>query len=290
MDTDLIKKINTAAPYLSEVELDEWVVPAFESFYTTKINSLAYRAYGAAGSVPQVARLAFRERSKAELRAALYTFLFKAEHWKSGRDINTYLLTSLNRLADRIAWDKDSIKKVSLAICPACKFLNRKEFLLQEGKFWRCQQCTDEHIRLEQEIKDIKSKSNNDKLLFVLEPRYNLCRLFSLHSKIGYRCPDCYRFIPESISGIFGVSCPYNDCSFFGKIDNLSKMAHPSGLAGRIDLSLQEEIYKDAGSARISSGRSRGKEFQEKILSRDINPDVEMEIKESFPVLGCRDV
>lgn len=275
--TDIIQQINDVASLISEEDLDEWIVPKLLDHYSSKINSLANRTYGVSlvrtDDGPSVAQLAFRERAKSELRNALYTFIFKSEHWKTGRDVNTYLLTSLNRLSDRVRWDLESVKKINALVCPACKFLHKREFLTPFGNFWKCGECTGEQDRAERGIKQLKSEGNTGSVLIKLEARLNLFKSFSIHSRRGYRCPDCERFIPESCNGPHGISCPYPDCMFFGEVAELEKMAHPVGLTQRNNLSLQTSIDND---------NKDGASIQDMFAAEVVDPDVQMEVNENF--------
>lgn len=276
MQEDIIKKINETAPYLSPEDLDEWIVPSLISFYDSKVNSLAYRAYGVAGSsLSPIAKRAFFERAKAEIREGLNTFLFKSEHWRNGRDINTYLLTCLNRLAERIKWDSESIKKVNFPICPGCKSLGKKEFLVQESKTWTCPNCLKETSRLEEEISLLKNninRSDNENIILTsYESIIILHKVFSIHSRSGVRCPDCNRFIPISSNGTFGISCPYRNCSFFGNAEKLEKMPHPLGMSSSIDLSLDTPASSESN-----------KIFLDFYAAENINSDVEIETKEQL--------
>ena len=272
---DLIKKVNDAAPYLIEEDLDNWVVPELLEFYSVKINSLAYRAYGTNGSaLPSIARRAFLERAKSEMRAGLFTFVFKSEHWRHGRDVNTYVLTCLNRLADRIRWDYDTVKKVNKPICPGCKHFGRREFLVQESKAWACQSCMDELSRLENEFAAKRKGFIDSKTTISYESKIKLHRIFAIHSRTGYRCPDCSKFIPESACGAYGISCPYDDCMFFGSLAKLDKMAHPVGLSQQLSLSLQ---------APADSNAPHAGQFQDFIVAdNNVDPEVEIEVCQNF--------
>lgn len=270
--SNIIKQINDLASLLSEQDLDEWIVPKLIEHYTPKLNSLAAKAYGSAGECSQLARMAFKERSKSELRAALYTFIFKAEHWRTGRDVNTYLLKSLSRLADRIKWDSDSVKKVNALVCPGCKFLKKREFVIAFGDMWKCQECSGELERAQEDIKKLKNTDLD--FAVMLEGRLRLFRSFATHSRRGYRCPDCGRFIPESCNGEHGICCPYINCMFSGSIEDMERMAHPVGLTRRLELSLQTPIDND----------QKGPEIQDTFMSDDIDPDIHIEMNEMMHI------
>lgn len=274
---DIINQINDVASLVSEEDLDEWMVPKLLEHYSNKINSLANKAYGISNvrqdDGPTVSQLAFKQSAKEEIRNALYTFIFKSEHWKSGRDINTYLLTTLNRLSNRIKWNNDSVKKVNALVCPACKFLNKREFLTQFGDLWKCSECSGELERAEKEIKKLKESLKDNNLLSIIESRLNLFKCFFVHSRKGYRCPDCERFIPESCNGPHGIICPYPDCIYFGDIKSLDVMMHPVALTQRNNLSLQISLNSDG---------SDGASIQDIFKSDSIDADVQIEFSQNF--------
>ena len=266
MNIDIIKRINEIAPYIAERDLDDWVVPELFSHYEEKIVSIAHQAYGfsVTSGLSPVAKAAFSERAKAEIRSGLFTFLFRSEHWREGRDINPYIITCLNRLKDRIKWDAETVKKINVPVCPGCKYLGYREFLTQESKTWSCASCIEETRRLEIE----KRKS------LAVEAKLKMHKIFSTHSRTGFRCPECTRFIPESINGLFGIACPYPDCAFFGDMEGLSKMAHPVGLSKENNVSLQTEVNFESGTKSTT--------IQDLFESTGINPDVELEMRESI--------
>ena len=68
---------------------------------------------------------------------------------KMARSIGPYLLTCLSKLADSLKSDVDFIEKISIPICPACKALGDREYLVYDGKMLRCQTCTQESVRVE---------------------------------------------------------------------------------------------------------------------------------------------
>lgn len=270
--SDIIKQTNDLASLLSEQDLDEWIVPKLIDHYAPKLNSLAVKAYGSGGECSSLAKMAFRERSKAELRSALYTFIFSREHWRSGRDVNTYLLKSLNRLAERIRWDAESVKKVNALVCPGCKFLHKREFLIAVGDLWKCTECSGELERTREDIQ--KLKNVDAPFTLTLEARLRLFRSFAIHSRRGYRCPDCDRFIPESCNGEHGICCPYINCIFSGQIEDLERMAHPVGLTRRQDLSLQTPIDNE----------QKGPLIQDTFVADDIDPGTHMELNETLHI------
>ncbi|HVI41861.1 MAG TPA: hypothetical protein VM577_14520 [Anaerovoracaceae bacterium] len=276
-DITIIDKINSSAASLSEQDLDEWIVPEILKHYQARIDFKASVAYGSQATVgSSVATLAFREMAKSELRTALFTFLFKAQHWKTGRDINPYLLTSLSRLADRVYYDNESAKKANIPICPLCKEEGRREFLVSEGKLWRCENCTDRHDRLVDEIKEIREHNILPAIKIAgLDAKCNLYKIFSLHSRKGYRCADCNKFIPESVNTVNGISCPYGDCIFLGTIADLELMSHPVALTQRQMVSLQTAVGETNQSGTRPSGTVLQEMFEADVIQADVHIDVQ---------------
>lgn len=268
MTQNILHVINTTAKNIKEEDLDIYIIPELMEYYNKKINSLAFRAYGTNNSVSLAA---FKERSKEILRSGLCTFLFKSEHWKQGRDINSYLLTCLNFLADKLRYDSVNIKRVNIPICPGCKYLGVKEYINYEGKLLRCNNCTKELERLCFEIKNISNI--NDKQ--IIEQQIQIHKSFSLHSKKGLKCNDCKHFIPISYSYITNISCPYPDCVFFGKVNDLKSMTHPVALGLQNNFSLDIACRKD-------SENNNTKTWKDTLVSKEVNADVQIASSEKF--------
>ncbi len=269
----IIDEIHEKAANISEHDLDEWIVPNLANFYTQRIRSLSKFAYGSSETVEaiELAHAAFRERAKAELRNATRTYLFVSEHWRTGRDLNSYLLLSLKRLASRIRIDIESARKSNQPICPACKALGDKQFCKYESRLLRCYACISEINRLEDDLKlDLKTTERDR-----IEGEIRLRKVFQVHSRRGHRCPDCHRFIPDTFVQQYGVSCPYPDCAFYGTAGELEPMAHPLGLGFQSPMSLNQPVFKSDQSGHLPP------EWQDILQSNDINADVQIEVKES---------
>lgn len=271
-DKKIFEQIIEIAPALFEDDVDEWVIPELTKHYNAFLGELAPKAYDYGYNCPSVAIAAFKERAKAEMRSAVCTFLFKAEHWKSGRDLNSYLLTVFYRLKDRIKWEADTNKKTSIPVCPACKHLKKREFLLNEEHLLKCKECAQQLENIESELKSEKDST----VIAILNGRKRLFKAFQLHTRKGYRCPDCSEFIPESCNGQHGISCPYPGCHFFGNIDELEVMSHPVALTRRIDVSLQAPV-----DAYAHASGSKDLEHQDLIRANDSALDI-LTVTESF--------
>jgi len=271
---NIINYINTQAESIKESDLD-WVADETVNHFDKKLNKLAYKAYGVSENI---SILSFKQQSKEEIKKAIYTYIFTSKHYLSGRDISSYLITTLNRLADRVKWDKDSSKCINVPVCPGCKYFGNREYLICEDKLLRCNNCTNQLIKLNEEIEKTKK---NDKLSisYINTNNISIYKAFSLHSKRGYRCPDCKKFIPQSLSqdGL-NISCPYSNCFFFGEISSLDMMAHPLGLSIRNDVSLSSPISNNKSDF---AGKDSEK-LENLIKSSSINVDDEIAIKQDY--------
>lgn len=271
----IFKEILNKAPNITEEDLDDWVVPKLMDHYSARINSLSVKAYGRAKEeTTTLPLMAFRERSKQELRNSIFTYLFKSEHWRTGRDINSYLLTSLKRLAQRIYWDNEGTQKTNVPVCPACRLTGRREFLHLESKQLRCNNCTGEIHRIEDERKD---KDLDHDTLLGLDVQLRLRKCFSLHTRKGFRCPDCERFIPASYIKESSVSCPYPSCFYYSKDVDLQMMSHPMGLKDRAIFSIERELYNFC----LENGGPSAK-IADRLKANNVNADVTMEVRQQF--------
>lgn len=221
MTESIFNEISSQAELLTSEDLDNWVLPSVMIEYDRKLRYLAYKVYGDQNEVPDLAVAAFKESAKEELRTALFTFLFKKEHWRNGRDLDPYLRLCLNRLAQRRSWEADSVKIKNSPVCPLCRESGRKEILILESGMLRCPNCTEITDRIQGDIKANKADT-------YLQCKYNIHSKFALHSKKGYRCPDCSKFIPESLSHNGKVTCPYDDCIFSGSDLDIHACTHPT--------------------------------------------------------------
>lgn len=243
MSPTIIDKITEQAPLLTQDGAIQ-LVPELVDFYSGKISYLAGVAYS---KNSQLAIAAFKEWSTSELAKGLNTFIFTSQHWRTGRDLNSYLLTCLNRLADKIKLDVSGQKKISVPLCPACKEFGAREYLSYSDKHLRCNSCEKEVVRLE-------SDKNSGVISEVDVNRLRLHSIFALHSRRGWRCPDCERFIPDSYLQQYGVSCPYDDCGWFGTKNELASMAHPLGLSSQysIPINLGDTVKSGSQPAKMA--------------------------------------
>lgn len=262
-----IKIINSQADKLTEGDID-WLVVELMDHFSGRIHSLSTYVYGYERGI---SLSAFKEYATQTLKKGVYTFIFKNQHWRSGRSIGPYLLRCLNKLADSLKSDVDFVKKISIPICPACKTLGDREFLVPEGKLFRCPTCTKEHERLEAQA----SRTSRE------EFENRLRKVFSLHSRKGYRCPKCDRFIPESFvknHNNIRVSCPYDNCSWFGILPELEVMAHPLGQSSGSTVSINSPL----SSKNLWDSKGGTSEMQDFLDAYDINPDIRMEQEEKY--------
>jgi hypothetical protein len=263
---NIINVINNRSSELAQEDVS-WIVPDLMEHFSGRIHTLSTYVYG---SEKGIALAAFKEWAEKTLEKGVCTFLFKNEHWRSGRSIGPYLSTCLTKLADTLKSDLNSIKKVSIPICPACKELNSREFLVYEDKLLRCPTCTKEYLRLESKY----DRSSSE------EYQLRLRKVFSLHSRKGYRCPCCGRFIPESFVNTIAndrVSCPYDNCSWFGTVEDLEPMIHPLGQSSGMTVSLNTPI-----NSKENFGGKGDSEIGDMIDANEVNPDVRIEQAEKY--------
>ena len=255
---NIIEKIRASAPDITEQEIDGWIVPDLLVHYSDRINQLANRVYGGIDIGWSVACGAFRQYAEEALRKGVHTYLFKSQRWRSDGNLDTYLLTCLNRLAKRLKEDIGSVKKICVPVCPACKTVGRKEFLHAEGDKFRCEYCTSESFRLEDE------DGCESELVFH--------DTFSVHSRKGVRCPKCHRFIPISYTeGQYRICCPYLNCNWYGPAIDAPIMSHPMGMSSD---------YRMV-SINIKSSDSNTS-WQDNFSDNSINADIKMEVAEQY--------
>lgn len=236
MIQDIFKKIEERIGIISDEDINTWIIGELMISYNNRIRFFAKKAYGTYSSTsgvsttPDVAIKAFVEMAKISLKGALHTFIIKKEHWKQNRNLNSYLLKTISNLSGTITTQNNARQKVVKPICPACKYFGHREILVQESSLLRCSHCSSEETRLASEIKNINSLD--------LQQEYKLRKMFSLHSKKGFKCPECNRFIPISAKTSSVITCPYKNCLFSGPAENLQQVSHPSGSVFLYNISL----------------------------------------------------
>jgi hypothetical protein len=152
----------------------------------------------------QVSYRAFVEELFEELKAGCVTFINKNN---SIEDIETYLFYIANAFGKKQTIP--IVKKNKEFICPGCLFLGKENLLSQEVQLI-CYDCVDS-----------SKKATESKWL-------DFFNCFKKHSKVGFRCADCDRFIPQPLSKSTNIICPYIDCLFVGSSNDLKKMTHPN--------------------------------------------------------------
>lgn len=260
--SSIIDYINTEAENIKKEDIDSKnIVNDLITYYKPKINSLAYKTYD---STSNVSRLAFESQVKDVIQQALDTYLFGYKHWKKDRDINTYLLTCLNRLSSRIL-HKDKYA-TNVPVCPACRHYGDRQYLRHESKLLKCDSCAESISYLEDKVNKV---DRAQKLAY--ESRLRLHKIFETHSRKGYKCPDCSKFIPASYIKEYGVSCPYDNCAYFGQLRELRPMTHPLGVSYKNLLSLDNT---DRNNPKL--------DFKNLIPAQDVSADVRLEILQDF--------
>lgn len=106
-------------------------------------------------------------------------------------------------------------------ICPGCFYLNKITPLVFYKTF-ACQICKD------------SISSSSGALSF-------MHKTFSVHSRTGYACQKCTRFVPDNIEST--LICPYPNCSAIFDKTNLKKKQHPKHSAVNSEIqSIQSPI------------------------------------------------
>lgn len=116
------------------------------------------------------------------------------------------------------------MQKYNNYICPACHFYN-DIVSLSGSKYLQCNSCS-------------------SKLLKSKDSEFGLRKAFSYHSKIGYKCNFCNKFIPQPINGSANIVCPYPNCSFVGSASMLKTMRHPRANVENIDQKTNNSFVK----------------------------------------------
>lgn len=247
---NIIDELNDNASEIVEEDIGDWILPSLTSFYGSKMTVLARYAYNVRScSGETVAIQAFRSQAAEALENGLKSFLFREQHWRSGRDIGWYLSGVLNRLARAVRSDVESTRKINTPICPACRHYGNREYLIYESGHLRCPECTE---RVSKGAREVMRK------------------VFAFHSRKGHRCPECERFIPHSfVDGQYSLSCPYDDCLWFGTRNELSPMAHPLGLTNEPLVSLSTPV--DPPSGKVNS------DWQDYFKSNDVDAEIHIE-------------
>lgn len=282
---DIISKIDQNIDKIEKSEYDE-LIGELLNHYDHKIKTLANYAYGSVinhdEEGPSIAVKAFKEYARTSLIIGLDTFI-TLRHWKNGRSVGPYLTTILNRKADFIRADISCAKRITVPICPACKLYGNKEFLVYENKNLKCNECQQEISRLESQIE--LSDSYKDQF----KEKLRLRKIFALHSRKGSRCPECERFIPESYVLQYGVSCVYSDCSFFGTINELESMKHPTGLRYESFLRLDSPVRSDTGTdSRIIDFITEKYDNEEAFANINVKEQYELEYNTLLEVLNAQ--
>lgn len=157
----------------------------------------------------------FLSEIKEILKNGCVTFLNKNSTLEG---INNYLFYIVNDYAKKHGKTKPKVKIEY--ICPGCDYDGHKEILLKNNFMFFCRRCKDK--------------------ISLNDPKKLLYQCFAKHNKSGFRCKDCKKFIPESISK--DIICPYPNCCFTGNIDQLKKMHHPSIISKMEYLILDKNI------------------------------------------------
>jgi hypothetical protein len=178
-------------------------IPTYVSSFMEKnssaINHLGRKAYNNSSS--PVALNAFRHIASNVLTSACDHFVSDQENDLSHLD--RYLFGSLKIAALKILNEG----KQSTLICPACKYYDQISFLVQMSEKLACKACQRNYY---------EANDEKEKLFY---------EAFGEHSRSGFRCDGCKRFIPASSQD--RDICPYPDCQVKNSLLTVKEMAHP---------------------------------------------------------------
>lgn len=183
-----------------------------------------------------------------ELRTGCVTFFNKGYDIE---ELDSYLFYIVNATAKKMAVPK-AAKKNTDYLCPGCLFLGKESLVVVVNNYFRCDDCEDE----------LKVAKDPQKIIFF--------RTFFKHSKNGYHCGECKRFIPHPIDGSPSISCPYYDCCFVGAWQTLPRMHHPNSQTNAELVTLDASLKKG------------GSTFKDLVVSDDVDVQTKMEVEEDL--------
>lgn len=179
---------------------EEYISNFISSFIDKNIIRIRFISKKTYNDNSEVSFLAFKQIISDDLKNACASFI-KNNHDPSY--IEAYLLSSINKISYSILSEN---KKVSY-ICPGCKYLLKNNFVEDINNVLHCNNC-----------KNLIETSDN-----IYENK--LYKVFSEHSKKGYKCKDCGEFIPDNKK--INISCPYPKCFYVGDVSELKTLKHP---------------------------------------------------------------
>ncbi len=262
---EYIKTFFSKKESISHHDIDDFVI-AFIDNHSLNINSLCKKTFG---DTSNLSISAFKEMITSELKKACVSFINnKYPH----QNIKAYLISCMVNVSKSASGENKSL----VFICPGCKFFDKIQIAEARSKNLYCLLCSQALMSATEDW----------------EKKFYKC--FSSHSRKGYRCNDCERFIPSSEQNNDSVSCPYNDCMFFGNVSSLKSMRHPSIKTNLEILSLDRDIPTNDGSKSFSlkdsidqSGTLSKTQYVE-VSEMEINEDINKKISILFEVIDSQ--
>jgi hypothetical protein len=231
MDIDKIIKDN-----IDKIDEDFIKSNLIDFFIESEIKYIRKEARNCYGD-NDVGLQSFIESLKNEIFTSCKSFILTNEFWKT-RSIIPFIKKVISRHSQNIS--KRGVAHKVYLICPACRFYGKKgddSFLKSKNGTCYCEKCKEEISKIEDEI-----KLNNN---FKLNINKKLRSVFVEHSRKGYQCPDCKSFIPASSKHEDNLVCPYPNCFFVGKENDLKIMNHPLISLKVSNISLDQDVSKD---------------------------------------------
>ena len=195
----------------------------------------------------ELPKAAFKCVAKDVVRDAIRTYCAHKK-WNEDIPIIPYVSTALNRLSKNMVEDiKGSNKKVLNFVCPACREFKIREILIKENNKLICRNCTIQIETIEKELIELKvlenenQEINSNNKIKILEKKLYFLKVFYNHSKKGFKCFKCKKFIPDSYKG---KTCPYLKCREILDKEEIVNKNHPVTFCKRQFVSINNAVSK----------------------------------------------
>ncbi len=192
-------------------------------------------------------KFAYQMRVEEAIKTAIDTYLIH-EKWQDGISIVSYLKKTINTFTFNLIHEdcKESKRYIGFG-CPLCKEIRVKELLENNGcNVLICKSCTNQ-------LKTLESSNSHHK---AIHDKIALLKVFATHSIDGVKCPNCNKFVPNSIKTEFGFDCPYPGCKTH--FDNCEPLKHPIVFENRRFISTNQPLVANSSSQKIFASTELG--------------------------------
>ena len=249
MDINTLIQNPTLFDSIKESDIDDLALQLYPLFQVKIDTTADFLTRKIMAEPNQQSKAAFEIAIKEAMKTSMYSYIANKK-WKTNVPLPPYIAKSLY-LFSKTTIDKHegSTDKIKTLVCPACKDLKKREFLIKDDDVLICKTCQD----------DMKNPQLNPATTKLLEA-------FAVHSSKGYKCPKCNKFVPDSLVMNNMLTCPYPNCNT--NFVPLEIMKHPVSVSNRVIVSINNTMQKSSNSVDHSSV---GREFSEKYCNTDIN-------------------